>query len=93
MDNHVLIKGYRKVPEKVPLANVWLEVGENSMQRKVAVMDDATEPVLLGMDLGLLLYLLELEMEEGSKDGGFGIIRGEVKVGIDINEGREDISY
>ena len=31
------------------------------MQKKVAVMDDATEPVLSGMDLGILLYLLELE--------------------------------
>ena len=43
---HVLIKGYRKTPEKVPLAKVWLEIGEYSMQREVAVMNDATEPVL-----------------------------------------------
>ena len=51
---HVLIKGYRKAPEKVPLAKVWLLVGEYSMQREVAVMNDGTEPVLLGMDLGIL---------------------------------------
>ena len=61
---HVLIKGYRKAPEKVPLAKVWLEVGEYSMQREVAVMNDATEPVLLGMDLGILQYLLGLEKEQ-----------------------------
>ena len=61
---HVLIKGYRKVPEKVPLAKVWLEVGEYSMQREVAVMNDAKEPVLLGMDLGILQYLLVLEKEQ-----------------------------
>ena len=34
------------------------------MQREVAVMDDATEPVLLGMDLGILQYLLGLEKEQ-----------------------------
>ena len=61
---HVLIKGYRKAPEKVPLAKVWLEVGEYSMQRKVAVMNDATERVLLGMDLGILQCLLGLEKEQ-----------------------------
>ena len=61
---HVLIKGYRKAPEKVPLAKVWLEVGEYSMQREAAVMNDATEPVLLGMDLGILQYLLRLEKEQ-----------------------------
>ena len=61
---HVLIKEYRKAPEKVPLAKVWLEVGEYSMQREVAVINDATEPVLLGMDLGILQYLLGLEKEQ-----------------------------
>ena len=34
------------------------------MQREVAVIDDATEPMLLGMDLGILQYLLGLEKEQ-----------------------------
>ena len=34
------------------------------MQREVAVMNDATESVLLGMDLGILQYLLGLEKEQ-----------------------------
>ena len=48
----------------VPEAQVWLHFGEYSINHRVAVSKDIREAVLLGMDLDLLDYLLQLEKEQ-----------------------------
>ena len=48
----------------VPAARVWLHFGEYSIEHVVAVSKDLREAVLLGMDLDLLDYLLQLEKEQ-----------------------------
>ena len=45
-------------------ARVWLHFGEYALQHEVAVSGQLSEAVLLGMDLGLLDYLLQLEKQQ-----------------------------
>ena len=51
----------------VPAARVWLHFGEYSIEHVVAVSKDLREAVLLGMDLDLLDYLLQLEKEQNRR--------------------------
>ena len=45
-------------------AKVWLHLGEYVVKHEVAVSEQLGEAVLLGMDLGLLNYLLQLEQQQ-----------------------------
>ena len=47
----------------VPLAKVWLHIGEYAIQHVVAVCDEPSEEALLGLDIGMLDYLMQLEKE------------------------------
>ena len=48
----------------VPLAKVWLHIGEYAIQHDVAVCKDPPEQALLGLDIGILDYLMQLEKEQ-----------------------------
>ena len=45
-------------------AKVWLHFGDYALKHDVAVSEHLSEAVLLGMDLGLLDYLLQLEKQQ-----------------------------
>ena len=45
-------------------AKVWLHLGDYVVKHEVAVSEQLGEAVLLGMDLGLLNYLLQLEQQQ-----------------------------
>lgn len=44
-----------------PLAKVWIHVGDYSLHHDVAVVEEVTEPVLLGLNIGIHSYLLSLD--------------------------------
>ena len=48
----------------VPLVQVWLHIGEYAIQHVVAVCDEPSEECLLGLDIGMLDYLMQLEKEQ-----------------------------
>jgi len=59
----VQLVGFNGASVVVPLAKVWINVGKYCIQQEVAVCSSAPEPVLLGLDVGFLDYLLDLERE------------------------------
>ena len=63
-DKMVKLTGFRGESKHVPLVKVWLTFGEYSMKCTVAAVENCSEQVLLGMDLGLIEYLLKLEKEQ-----------------------------
>ena len=46
---------------------MWLHFGEYCLKHTVAVSEEMSEAVLLGMDLDLLDYLLQLEKQQRSQ--------------------------
>ena len=48
----------------VPLAKVWLHIGEYVIKHVVAVCKDPPQQALLGLDIGILDYLMQLEREQ-----------------------------
>lgn len=48
----------------VPLAKVWLHIGNYPIQHVVAVCKEPPEPALLGVDIGIPEYIMQLEMEQ-----------------------------
>ena len=48
----------------VPLAKVWLHIGEYVIKHVVAVCKDPPQQALLGLDIGILDYLMKLEREQ-----------------------------
>ena len=55
---------YEGKQEKVQIARVWLHLGEYSMKREVVVSEETKDDVLLGLDIGIINYLMELEKEQ-----------------------------
>ena len=51
-------------PKECPLAKVWLHLGERSIQHEVAVLKTGSDDAILGLDLHLHKYLLQLEEEQ-----------------------------
>lgn len=52
------------LPMECPLANVYLHLGEHSVQHEVAVLKTGSDDAILGLDLHLHKYLLQLEEEQ-----------------------------
>lgn len=51
-------------PKECPLAQVWLHLGDCSVQHEVAVMKTGSDDAILGLDLHSHEYLLQLEEEQ-----------------------------
>lgn len=64
------LNGFNGSSVVVPIAKVWIDVGKYCIQQEVAVCAKAPEPVLLGLDIGFLDYLLDLEREQRKKTVG-----------------------
>ena len=60
----VTLEGFNGFNVSQPLAKVWIEVGKHRLHHIVAVVDNAPEKILLGMDTGIMRYLLELEVQQ-----------------------------
>ena len=78
------LTGFSGESKHVPLVKVWLTFGEDCMKCRVAAVENCLEQVLLGMDLGMLEYLLKLEKEQ--KDGCEFFFRAECQKGVELNE-------
>ena len=50
-----------------PLARVWITFGNYQIRHVVAVAEEASEEVLLGLDIGFLDYLLQLAKENNNE--------------------------
>ena len=48
----------------VPLAKVWFHIGDYVFKHEVAVCRNSPEQALLGLDIGILDYLMQLEKEQ-----------------------------
>ena len=58
------MEGFNGFNASQPLAEVWIEVGKHRLHHIVAVVDNAPEKILLGMDMGIMRYLLELGVQQ-----------------------------
>jgi len=56
-------------PKECPLAKVWLHLGDRSVQHEVAVLKTGSDDAILGLDLHLHKYLLQLEEEQVATKG------------------------
>jgi hypothetical protein len=71
------------------VARVWLHFGKYTAKREVAVSEHLSEAVLLGMDLGLLDYLLKLEKQQWKQGPAINIVtRAEAK--RQVEQARQD---
>ena len=61
---NVTLEGFNGFNASQSLAKVWNEVGKHRLHHIVAVVDNASEKILLGMDTGIMRYLLELEVQQ-----------------------------
>ena len=52
-----------KGTDRVSLAKVWIYVGDYALHHTTPAVEDATESVLQGLDLGILEYLLDVEKQ------------------------------
>ena len=64
LGGNVTLEGFNGFNVSQPLAKVWIEVGKHRLHHIVAVVDNAPEKILLGMDTGIMRYLLELEVQQ-----------------------------
>ena len=64
LGRNVTLEGFNGFNVSQPLAKVWIEVGKHRLHHIVAVVDNAPEKILLGMDTGIMRYLLELEVQQ-----------------------------
>ena len=64
LGGNVTLEGFNGFNASQPLAKVWIEVGKHRLHHIVAVVDNAPEKILLGMDTGIMRYLLELEVQQ-----------------------------
>ena len=63
----IRLLGFNGEAVNVPLAMVWLHFGDYVFQHAVAVCKDSPEQALLGLDIGKLDYLMQLEKEQREK--------------------------
>ena len=64
LGRNVTLESFNGFNASQPLAKVWIEVGKHRLHHIVAVVDNAPEKILLGMDMGIMRYLLELEVQQ-----------------------------
>lgn len=60
----IRLMGYNGHTTENPMASVWVHVGEYSIRHEVAVCKEAPSDVLIGLDIGILDYLLTLEKQQ-----------------------------
>lgn len=58
------MRGFDGRAVNVPAAEVWLHIGDYSFKHVVAVSKNSLEQALLGLDIGIIDYLLSLEREQ-----------------------------
>ena len=64
LGRNVTLEGFNGFNTSQPLAKVWIEVVKHRLHHIVAVVDNVLEKILLGMDTGIMRYLLELEVQQ-----------------------------
>ena len=84
-NKNVKLTGFSGESRHVPLVKVWLTFGEYCMKCTVAAVENCSEQVLLGMDLGLLEYLLKLEKEQ-KDECKLLLTRAECQKEVELNE-------
>lgn len=62
--NSIRLVGFDGGAVTVPLAKVWLHIGDYVIKHVVAVCKNPPEQALLGLDIGILDYLMQLEREQ-----------------------------
>lgn len=60
--------GFNRAKEEVPMARVWLSMGDFLFQQDVAVLKVAMDPVLLGTELGIIEELMDLSKFQRKED-------------------------
>lgn len=63
--NSIRLLGFDGGAVTVPLAKVWLHIGEYVTKHVMAVCEDPPESAILGLDIGILDYLMQPERVEG----------------------------
>ena len=58
------MEGFNGFNASQHLAKVWIEEGKHRLHHIVAGVDNTPEKILLGMDTGIMRYLLELEVQQ-----------------------------
>ena len=84
-NKNVKLTGFSGESKYVPLVKVWLTFGEYCMKCTVAAVENCSEQVLLGMDLGLLEYLLKSEKEQ-KDECKLLLTRAECQKEVELNE-------
>ena len=54
-------------PRKCPLAKIWFHLGEHSVQKVVVVFRIRSDDALLGMDLNMHKFLIQLHEDQQVK--------------------------
>ena len=73
-------------PKECPLAKVWLHLGDRSVQHEVAVLKTGNDDAILGLDLHLHKYLLQLEEEQTTKQATITPVRVTRKQAVEDKE-------
>ena len=73
--DHTTIRIADGTPRKCPLAKVWFHLGECSVQKVVVVFSLGSDDALLGMDLNMHKFLIQLHEDQQVKEDFLSTIR------------------
>ena len=66
--DHTTIKMADGTPRKCPLAKVWFHLGEHPVQKVVVVFSLGSDDALLGIDLNMHKFLIQLHEDQQVKE-------------------------